>query len=64
VILKVVNLKINYIKYYKYMQKYNLKLCNYLYFRNLEGINLNTKYQNMRVEKRYIEVFKSVRVLK
>jgi hypothetical protein len=37
---------------------------NYPHPRSLEGINLNAKYQGMRIGKKYVEAFKSVRVLK
>jgi LmbE family N-acetylglucosaminyl deacetylase len=46
------------------MKKYTSELCEYPHPRSLEGINLNAKYQGMRVGKEYVEAFESVRVLK
>jgi len=48
----------------KAMKQYESELCEYPHPRSLEGIELNAKYQGMRVGKKYIEVFKSVRVIK
>ncbi len=48
----------------KAMKEYNSELCQYPHPRSLEGIELNAKYQGMRVGKKYVEAFKSVRVLK
>jgi LmbE family N-acetylglucosaminyl deacetylase len=48
----------------KAMKKYNSELCQYPHPRSLEGIELNAKYQGMRVGKKYVEAFKSVRVIK
>jgi len=53
-----INLKI------KAMKEYNSELCIYPHPRSLEGIELNAKYQGMRVGKKYIEAFKSVRIIK
>ena len=46
------------------MKKYNSELCEYPHPRSLEGIELNAKYQGMRVGKKYVEAFKSVRIIK
>ncbi|ADN08187.1 PIG-L deacetylase family protein [Sulfurimonas autotrophica] len=46
------------------MQEYKSELCDYPHPRSLEGIELNAKYQGMRVGKKYVEAFKSVRVIK
>ena len=46
------------------MQKYTSELCEYPHPRSIEGIELNAKYQGMRVGKKYVEAFKSVRVIK
>jgi LmbE family N-acetylglucosaminyl deacetylase len=46
------------------MKKYNSELREYPHPRSLEGIELNAKYQGMRVGKKYVEAFKSVRVIK
>ena len=48
----------------KAMEKYTSELCQYPHTRSLEGIKLNTKYQGMRIGKKYVEAFKSVRVIK
>ncbi len=48
----------------KAMKAYKSELCKYPHPRSLEGIELNAKYHCMRVGKRYVEAFKSVRVLK
>lgn len=48
----------------KAMKEYGSELRDYPHPRSLEGIELNAKYQGMRVGKKYIEAFKSVRVLK
>jgi LmbE family N-acetylglucosaminyl deacetylase len=48
----------------KAMKKYASELCEYPHPRSLEGIDLNAKYQGMRVGKEYVEAFESVRVLK
>lgn len=53
-----INLKIN------AMKEYASELCQYPHPRSLEGIELNAKYQGMRVGKKYVEAFKSVRVIK
>ncbi|TLP38534.1 PIG-L deacetylase family protein [Arcobacter arenosus] len=46
------------------MKEYTSELCEYPHPRSLEGIELNAKYQGMRIGKRYVEAFKSVRVIK
>jgi LmbE family N-acetylglucosaminyl deacetylase len=46
------------------MKEYNSELCEYPHPRSLDGIKLNAKYQGMRVGKKYVEAFKSVRVIK
>ena len=46
------------------MKEYNSELCEYPHPRSLEGIELNAKYQGMRVGKKYVEAFESVRVLR
>ena len=48
----------------KAMKEYGSELRDYPHPRSLEGIELNAKYQGMRVGKKYVEAFKSVRVLK
>jgi LmbE family N-acetylglucosaminyl deacetylase len=46
------------------MKEYESELCQYPHPRSLEGIELNAKYQGMRVGKKYVEAFKSIRVFK
>ena len=46
------------------MHKYTSELCDYPHPRSLEGITLNAKYQGMRVGKKYVEAFKSIRVIR
>lgn len=46
------------------MQCYKSELCLYPHPRSIEGIELNAKYNGMRVGKNYVEAFKSVRVIK
>jgi len=46
------------------MKEYASELCQYPHPRSLKGIELNAKYQGMRVGKKYVEAFKSVRVIK
>lgn len=46
------------------MKKYTSELCKYPHPRSLEGIELNAKYQGMSVGKKYVEAFKSVRVIR
>ncbi len=46
------------------MAAYSSELCQYPHPRSLEGIELNAKYQGMRVGKKCIEAFESIRVIK
>ena len=46
------------------MKEYKSELCEYPHPRSLEGIELNAKYQGMRVGKKYVEAFKCVRVVR
>jgi LmbE family N-acetylglucosaminyl deacetylase len=46
------------------MKEYKSELCDYPHPRSLEGIKINAQYQGMRVGKRYVEAFKSIRVIK
>jgi len=46
------------------MKEYKSELCEYPHPRSLEGIELNAKYQGMRVGKKYVEAFKCVRMIK
>lgn len=46
------------------MRCYKSELCLYPHPRSLEGIELNAKYNGIRVGKNYVEAFKSVRVIK
>ena len=46
------------------MKEYKSELCDYPHPRSLEGIKINAQYQGMRVGKRYVEAFKSVRIIK
>lgn len=46
------------------MKEYNSELCVYPHPRSLKGITLNAQYQGMRVGKKYVEAFKSIRVVK
>ncbi len=48
----------------KAMKAYRSELCEFPHPRSSEGIKLNAKYWGMRVGKSFVEVFKSVRVLK
>ncbi len=48
----------------KAMEMYTSELCEYPHPRSLEGIELNAKYQGMRVGKPAVEAFKSIRVVK
>ena len=48
----------------KAMKKYKSELCEYPHPRSLKGIKLNALYHGMRVGKKYIEAFKSIRVIK
>ena len=57
-ISETINLKID------AMKAYDSELRQYPHPRSLEGIKLNAKYQGMRVGKKYVEAFKSVRVIR
>lgn len=57
-ISKTIDLKID------AMKSYGSELCTYPHPRSIEGIELNAKFQGMRVGKKYVEVFKTVRVVK
>lgn len=46
------------------MKEYKSELCTYPHPRSIEGIELNAQYQGMRVGKKYVEAFKSVRVIR
>jgi len=46
------------------MKEYKSELCDYPHPRSLEGIELNAKYQGMRVGKKYVEAFKTIRCIK
>ena len=48
----------------KAMKEYQSELCEYPHPRSLEGIELNAKYQGMRVGKNFVEAFKTVRAIK
>jgi len=48
----------------KAMGLYKSELCNYPHPRSLEGIELNAKYHGMRIGKRFVEAFKSIRIIK
>jgi len=48
----------------KAMEKYTSELCTYPHPRSLEGIKLNAQYQGMRIGKKYVEAFKSVRIIR
>ncbi|NOX15370.1 MAG: PIG-L family deacetylase [Epsilonproteobacteria bacterium] len=46
------------------IKKYKSELCKYPHPRSLKGIRLNAQYHGIRVGKKYIEAFKSVRIIK
>lgn len=46
------------------MKEYQSELCIYPHPRSLKGIKLNAEYQGMRVGKKYVEAFKSIRIIK
>jgi len=48
----------------KAMNEYTSELCEYPHPRSLEGIEINAKYQGMRVGKKYVEAFKTIRAIK
>ncbi len=57
-IKNTINLKI------EAMKEYKSELCEYPHPRSLVGIELNAKYQGMRVGEKYVEAFKSIRIIK
>ena len=57
-ISETINLKVD------AMKEYTSELCEFPHPRSLEGIELNAKYQGMRVGKKYVEAFKTIRVVK
>ena len=46
------------------MKEYASELCEYPHPRSLEGIELNAKYQGLRVGNKYVESFKTIRTIK
>jgi hypothetical protein len=46
------------------MRQYQSEIRDYPHPRSLEGINLNAKHHGMRVGKKAVEAFKSVRIIK
>lgn len=46
------------------MQEYKSELCEYPHPRSLEGIKLSAEYNGMRVGKKYVEAFETVRVVR
>jgi len=46
------------------MKEYKSELCKFPHPRSLKGIKLNAEYQGMRVGKKYVEAFKSIRVIR
>ncbi len=46
------------------MKMYESELCHFPHPRSLEGIELHSKYCGMRVGRKYVETFKSIRVVK
>lgn len=48
----------------KAMKEYISELCEYPHPRSIEGIELSGKYHGMRVGKKYVEAFKSVRIVR
>jgi len=48
----------------KAMKEYTSELCEYPHPRSLPGIELNAKYHGMRVGKKAVEAFKSIRVIR
>ncbi len=48
----------------KAMLEYKSELRDFPHPRSIEGIELNAKYNGMRVGKKYVEAFKSVRIIK
>ena len=48
----------------KAMKEYKSELCEFPHPRSLRGIELSAGYHGMRVGKKYVEAFKSVRVIR
>lgn len=46
------------------MKEYTSELCEYPHPRSKDGIEINAKYQGMRVGKKYVEAFKTIRKIK
>ena len=46
------------------MKTYRSELCEYPHPRSIEGIELNARYQGMRVGRTAVEAFKAIRVIK
>ena len=46
------------------MNKYNSELKEFPHPRSLEGIKLNAKYHGMKVGRKYVEAFKTIRVIR
>ena len=46
------------------MKAYNSELCQYPHPRSIEGIELNARYHGMRMGRKFLEAFKSVRIIK
>ncbi len=46
------------------MKQYKSELCEYPHPRSLKGIKLNAEFNGMRVAKKYVEVFKCIRIIK
>lgn len=55
---KTIDLKI------RAMNEYKSELCAFPHPRSIEGIRLNAKYQGMRVGRKNVECFKSIRVIR
>lgn len=48
----------------KAMNEYQSELCKYPHPRSLEGIELNARYQGMKVGKKFVEAFQVIRLIK
>ena len=48
----------------KAMNAYTSELCEFPHPRSLQGIELNAGYQGMRVGKKYVEAFKTIRAIR
>ena len=46
------------------MKAYNSELCQYPHPRSIEGIELNARYHGMRMGRKFLEAFKSIRIIK